>query len=139
VPRRPPARFGRRGPIGYTPPVLHPAFRGQDEGSNRTAAHPGASRKSSREIMSVAEIDKAKIVADYQRAQNDTGSPEVQVALLTARINELTGHFKTHAKDHHSRRGLLKMVSRRRKLLDYLKGRNPEGYKALIERLGLRK
>jgi small subunit ribosomal protein S15 len=96
-------------------------------------------RKSSGEIMSVAEIDKAKIVADYQRAQNDTGSPEVQVALLTARINELTGHFKTHAKDHHSRRGLLKMVSRRRKLLDYLKGRNPDGYKALIERLGLRK
>ena len=89
--------------------------------------------------MSVAEIDKAKIVADYQRAQGDTGSPEVQVALLTARINELTGHFKTHAKDHHSRRGLLKMVSRRRKLLDYLKGRNPDGYKGLIERLGLRK
>ena len=88
--------------------------------------------------MSVAEINKAKIVADYQRAQGDTGSPEVQVALLTARINELTGHFKAHAKDHHSRRGLLKMVSRRRKLLDYLKGRNPQGYKALIERLGLK-
>ena len=89
--------------------------------------------------MSVAEIDKAKIVADYQRAQNDTGSPEVQVALLTARINELTGHFKTHTKYHHSRRGLLKMVSRRRKLLDYLKGTSPASYKALIERLGLRK
>jgi len=102
-------------------------------------AHPGATARHPREIMSVAEIDKAKIVADYRRAQNDTGSPEVQVALLTARINELTGHFKTHAKDHHSRRGLLKMVSRRRKLLDYLKGRNPDGYKALIERLGLRK
>jgi small subunit ribosomal protein S15 len=105
----------------------------------RTAAHPGAAASHPREIMAVAEIDKAKIVADYQRAQGDTGSPEVQVALLTARINELTGHFKTHAKDHHSRRGLLKMVSRRRKLLDYLKGRNPQGYKALIERLGLRK
>jgi small subunit ribosomal protein S15 len=89
--------------------------------------------------MSVAEINKAQIVADYQRAQGDTGSPEVQVALLTARINELTGHFKAHAKDHHSRRGLLKMVSRRRKLLDYLKSRNPQGYKTLIERLGLRK
>jgi small subunit ribosomal protein S15 len=89
--------------------------------------------------MSVADIDKSKIVTEYQRAQNDTGSPEVQVALLTARINELTGHFKTHAKDHHSRRGLLKMVSRRRKLLDYLKGKSPDGYKALIERLGLRK
>ena len=89
--------------------------------------------------MSVANIDKAKVVSDYQRAANDTGSPEVQVALLTSRINELTGHFKVHAKDHHSRRGLLKMVSRRRKLLDYLKGRKPEAYKTLIERLGLRK
>ncbi|HVL57582.1 MAG TPA: 30S ribosomal protein S15 [Burkholderiaceae bacterium] len=89
--------------------------------------------------MPVANIDKTKIVSDYQRAQNDTGSPEVQVALLTARINELTDHFKTHTKDHHSRRGLLKMVSRRRKLLDYLKGSRPEDYKSLIERLGLRK
>ena len=89
--------------------------------------------------MSVANIDKAKIVADFQRAKADTGSPEVQVALLTARINELKAHFEAHTKDHHSRRGLLKMVSRRRKLLDYLKGRNPAGYKALIERLGLRK
>ena len=88
--------------------------------------------------MAVANIDKSKIVADFQRAKGDTGSPEVQVALLTARINELTGHFKAHVKDHHSRRGLLRMVSRRRKLLDYLKGRNPDGYKALIERLGLR-
>lgn len=89
--------------------------------------------------MAVADIDKSKIVTDYQRAQNDTGSPEVQVALLTARINDLTDHFKKHVKDHHSRRGLLKMVSRRRKLLDYLKGRNPQAYKTLIERLGLRK
>ena len=88
--------------------------------------------------MAVADIDKAKIVADYQRAKNDTGSPEVQVALLTARINDLTGHFKTHVKDHHSRRGLLKMVSRRRKLLDYLKSTNLASYKALIEKLGLR-
>ena len=87
----------------------------------------------------IASSVKAEVVKANQRAANDTGSPEVQVALLTARINELTGHFKTHAKDHHSRRGLLKMVSRRRKLLDYLKGRNPDGYKALIERLGLRK
>lgn len=89
--------------------------------------------------MAVADIDKSKIVTDYQRAQNDTGSPEVQVALLTARINDLTEHFKKHVKDHHSRRGLLKMVSRRRKLLDYLKDRNPQAYKTLIERLGLRK
>lgn len=88
--------------------------------------------------MAVANIDKAKIVADFQRANGDTGSPEVQVALLTARINELTDHFKAHTKDHHSRRGLLKMVSRRRKLLDYLKGTNQASYKALIAKLGLR-
>ncbi len=88
--------------------------------------------------MPVADIDKAKIVADFQRAKGDTGSPEVQVALLTARINDLTGHFKEHTKDHHSRRGLLRMVSRRRKLLDYLKSRNLASYKALIEKLGLR-
>ena len=89
-------------------------------------------------IKSIGPVEKAKIVADFQRAGNDTGSPEVQVALLTARIVDLTGHFKTHAKDHHSRRGLLKMVSRRRKLLDYLKRKNPASYRALIEKLGLR-
>jgi len=89
-------------------------------------------------IMTVASIDKAKIVSDYQRDKTDTGSPEVQVALLTARINDLTEHFKAHVKDHHSRRGLLRMVSRRRKLLDYLKGKSPDSYKALIGRLGLR-
>jgi small subunit ribosomal protein S15 len=89
--------------------------------------------------MALQTQDKSKIVADYQRAQGDTGSPEVQVALLTARINDLTGHFKAHVKDHHSRRGLLKMVSQRRKMLDYLKGRNADSYRALIERLGLRK
>jgi small subunit ribosomal protein S15 len=92
-----------------------------------------------RETMAVADINKAEIVAKYQRAKADTGSPEVQIALLTARINELTDHFKAHVKDHHSRRGLLKMVSRRRKLLDYLKGKNPEAYKGLIDSLGLRK
>jgi small subunit ribosomal protein S15 len=89
--------------------------------------------------MAISTADKAKIVTDYQRATGDTGSPEVQVALLTARINDLTGHFKAHVKDHHSRRGLLKMVSQRRKMLDYLKGRNADSYRALIERLGLRK
>jgi small subunit ribosomal protein S15 len=89
--------------------------------------------------MAIQTADKAKIVADYQRVQGDTGSPEVQVALLTARINDLTGHFKEHVKDHHSRRGLLRMVSQRRKLLDYLKRKNADGYRALIERLGLRK
>jgi small subunit ribosomal protein S15 len=89
--------------------------------------------------MAISTADKAKIVTDYQRATGDTGSPEVQVALLTARINDLTGHFKAHVKDHHSRRGLLKMVSQRRKMLDYLKGKNADSYRALIERLGLRK
>ncbi|MBS4098237.1 MAG: 30S ribosomal protein S15 [Sulfuricella sp.] len=89
--------------------------------------------------MSVTSAQKAQLVQDYQRAQADTGSPEVQVALMTARINDLTGHFKTHVKDHHSRRGLLKLVSKRRKLLDYLKGRDADRYRSLIERLGLRK
>jgi small subunit ribosomal protein S15 len=89
--------------------------------------------------MTVAEMTKGDIVARFRRAQGDTGSPEVQVALLTARINHLTGHFKSHAKDHHSRRGLLKMVSRRRKLLDYLKRTNLQSYRDLIEKLGLRK
>ncbi|MEW6694764.1 30S ribosomal protein S15 [Tepidimonas thermarum] len=82
---------------------------------------------------------KAKVIADNARGPNDTGSPEVQVALLTARINELTPHFKTHAKDHHGRRGLLKLVSRRRKLLDYLKAKDADRYVALIQKLGLRK
>ena len=82
---------------------------------------------------------RAQVVKDFQRVQGDTGSPEVQVALLTTRINELTGHFKAHVKDHHSRRGLLRMVSRRRKLLDYLKSRKVDIYRSLIDRLGLRK
>ncbi len=89
--------------------------------------------------MAVNTTQKAQIVTDFQRASGDTGSPEVQVALLTARINDLTEHFKIHAKDHHSRRGLLKMVSQRRKLLDYLRAKNADGYRSLIERLGLRK
>lgn len=89
--------------------------------------------------MAIETAQKAQILKDYQRAATDTGSPEVQVALLTARINDLTGHFKAHKKDHHSRRGLLKMVSRRRRLLDYLKSRNADAYRLLIERLGLRK
>ena len=89
--------------------------------------------------MSVTLAQKAQIIASHQRAQGDTGSPEVQVALLTARINDLTDHFKTHVKDHHSRRGLLKLVGQRRRLLDYLKRDNNERYKSVIERLGLRR
>ena len=89
--------------------------------------------------MAVADIDKAGIVQANARGAADTGSPEVQVALLTARINELTPHFKTHAKDHHGRRGLLKMVNQRKRLLAYLKDRNADRYTALIQKLGLRK
>ena len=89
--------------------------------------------------MALQMAQKAQVVKQFQRAGNDTGSSEVQVALLTERINGLTEHFKTHAKDFHSRRGLLKMVSQRRKLLDYLKGKNIDSYRTLITRLGLRK
>ena len=89
--------------------------------------------------MAITTEDTAKIVADYQRALQDTGSPEVQVALLTARITYLTEHFKSNKKDNHSRRGLLAMVSQRRRLLDYLKGKDLGRYQVLIERLGIRK
>lgn len=89
--------------------------------------------------MAVTNNQKAQLVQDYQRAKSDTGSPEVQIALLTARITDLTEHFKTHVKDNHSRRGLLRMVSRRRKLLDYLKRADADKYRTLIDRLGLRK
>ena len=89
--------------------------------------------------MAINVEQKAQIISDYQRKAGDSGSSEVQIALLTARINDLTGHFKEHVKDHHSRRGLLRMVSRRRKLLDYLKGKDADRYVALIQKLGLRK
>ena len=84
-------------------------------------------------------IDNSKIIEEHARGANDTGSPEVQVALLTGRIEQLTEHFKTHKKDHHSRRGLLKLVNRRRSLLDYLHRKDAERYKALIQKLGLRR
>nr|WP_027188993.1 30S ribosomal protein S15 [Paucidesulfovibrio longus] len=83
--------------------------------------------------------DKNKIIEDYKRHEGDTGSPEVQVALLTERINYLTEHFKTHKKDFHSRTGLLKLVGQRRKLLNYLKNKDIQRYRELIQRLGLRK
>jgi small subunit ribosomal protein S15 len=89
--------------------------------------------------MAITTAQKADLVNNYQRGKSDTGSPEVQVALLTARINDLTGHFKSHVKDHHSRRGLLRMVSRRRKLLDYLRRSDVGRYRQVIESLGLRK
>ena len=89
--------------------------------------------------MSLSGEQKGKIIDDYRRGEADTGSAEVQVALLSARISELTDHFNRHKKDHHSRRGLLKMVNKRRKLLDYLKDTDQERYRSLISRLGLRR
>jgi small subunit ribosomal protein S15 len=89
--------------------------------------------------MSLSTDDKTRIVEQFSRTAGDTGSPEVQVALLTHRINDLQGHFNKHKHDHHSRQGLLKMVNKRRKLLDYLKGSDSDRYKALIQSLGLRR
>jgi len=89
--------------------------------------------------MTMSAAEKQKIVEDYQRGPNDTGSPEVQVALMTGRIVELTEHFKEHKKDHHSRQGLIRLVNSRRKLLDYLKGKDVDRYRDLIKRLGLRR
>jgi small subunit ribosomal protein S15 len=89
--------------------------------------------------MSLSSEVKSSIVKEYGRAESDTGSPEVQVALLTKRITELTEHFAEHKKDHHSRQGLLKLVNKRRKLLDYLKDRDQDRYRDLISRLGLRR
>ena len=89
--------------------------------------------------MALVKEKKKKIISDYKRDKSDTGSAEVQVALLTARINELSDHFKTHVKDHHSRYGLIKLVGLRKRLLTYLNRTDPEGYKQLITRLDLRK
>ena len=89
--------------------------------------------------MSLTTQETADIIAEYGTKEGDTGSPEVQVALLTHNINKLQGHFKSHKKDHHSRRGLLRMVSQRRKMLDYLKGKDLTRYQDLIKRLGLRR
>jgi len=89
--------------------------------------------------MGLSAADKSGIIAEYQRGEDDTGSAEIQVALLSARIKQLTGHFSSHKKDHHSRRGLLKMVNQRRKLLDYLKKNDQGRYQDLISRLGLRR
>lgn len=90
-------------------------------------------------MSSLSAEQKHEIVRDFARTEGDTGSPEVQIALLTARIQHLTAHFQTHKQDHHSRRGLLKLVNQRRKLLDYVKRKNRERYQSIIERLGLRK
>lgn len=89
--------------------------------------------------MSITAERKQELIEQYRTKESDTGSPEVQVAILTERINNLTQHFKTHAKDHHSRRGLLIMVGQRRRLLDYVKRKNADRYQRLIQALGLRR
>jgi small subunit ribosomal protein S15 len=89
--------------------------------------------------MTLTKEDKGKLIEDHRRTDDDTGSPEVQIALLSKRIDELTEHLKRHQTDHHSRRGLLQMVGRRRRLLEYLRREDVERYRALIERLGLRR
>ncbi|SDJ01127.1 small subunit ribosomal protein S15 [Lutimaribacter pacificus] len=89
--------------------------------------------------MSITAEDKARVIKEFATKDGDTGSPEVQVAILTSRINTLTEHFKTHKKDNHGRRGLLKLVAQRRKLLDYLKGKEESRYQDLIQRLGIRR
>ena len=89
--------------------------------------------------MSITKDSKTKVISEFANSKDDTGSPEVQVAILTSRITTLTEHFKTHKKDNHSRRGLLKMVSRRRKLLDYIKSKDEQRYKRLIDQLGIRR
>jgi small subunit ribosomal protein S15 len=131
------AEFARRGSVS---PLTASGNLGTDATAHvcKRAADRTARFRTIKEIV-MSEINKAEIVASNARGTGDTGSPEVQVALLTARINHLTPHFKANAKDHHGRRGLLKMVSRRRKLLDYLKAKDADRYTALIQKLGLRK
>ncbi len=89
--------------------------------------------------MSISPEEKKRLIGEFSKSENDTGSPEVQIAVLSSRIKTLTEHFKTHKKDNHSRRGLLNMVAKRRKLLDYLRGKDEERYKSIIQKLGLRR
>ncbi len=89
--------------------------------------------------MAITKEKKKELLEKYKRSDSDTGSAEIQIAIFTERINYLTGHFKTHKKDHHSRRGLIRLVNKRRKLLDYLKRETPERYQAIIKKLGIRK
>jgi small subunit ribosomal protein S15 len=89
--------------------------------------------------VTLSKVEKTKVITGYRTHESDTGSPEVQIAILSERIGYLTEHFKTHAKDHHSRRGLMMLVGQRRRLLDYLKGKHLKRYRGLIEKLGIRK
>jgi small subunit ribosomal protein S15 len=130
-------------PVGFTgvrefnpETVRRPALRW---GVWRALRHGVSIQETAEENMSAADIIKSDIVKAHARGANDTGSPEVQVALITARINDLTPHFKQHAKDHHGRRGLLRLVNQRKRLLAYLKDKDADRYVALIQKLGLRK
>jgi small subunit ribosomal protein S15 len=126
---------------GVAPRILYkPAFPGFDRGVSTDLDDIPARPLSPKEItMSITTERKAALIRDYALKAGDTGSPEVQVAILTERISNLTSHFKSHVKDNHSRRGLLKMVSQRRTLLDYVKKNDEARYKTLIERLGIRR
>ncbi|MGL4810259.1 MAG: 30S ribosomal protein S15 [Beijerinckiaceae bacterium] len=123
----------------FGPPVrrLRPASRDPHWTTSRTGRQDSSQKKD--HPMSITAERKQQLVKEYATKAGDTGSPEVQVAVLTERINNLTGHFKSHAKDNHSRRGLLKMVSQRRSLLDFLKSRDEARYRTLIEKLGIRR
>jgi small subunit ribosomal protein S15 len=127
--------------------LYKPPTRARPGRFDRPGRHPGSAalqanrfrRNDKDKPMSITAERKAALIRDYSLKAGDTGSPEVQVAILTERISNLTGHFKTHVKDNHSRRGLLKMVSQRRTLLDYVKNQDESRYKSLIERLGIRR
>jgi small subunit ribosomal protein S15 len=136
--------------VGFTGVRKYQFFvvTGQERHRNRSRCTPSHFQKTAshrrfpftgNKKMSNDTLDKVAIIKEHARGTNDTGSPEVQVAILTARINDLMPHFKAHMKDHHSRRGLITMVNRRKKLLTYLRTRTPDRYAALIQKLGLRK
>jgi small subunit ribosomal protein S15 len=137
--------LSRKGLAGYNPAASESNSQHSNPHAAGLAVRPGhflairAFLPTTHLPEASMSIDSSKIIQEHARGTNDTGSPEVQVALLSARIAQLTEHFKTHKQDHHSRRGLLKMVNRRRSLLDYLHRKDAERYKALIEKLGLRR
>jgi small subunit ribosomal protein S15 len=131
-----------RGPVVYKAATDDPAGRhpgcGRSEGARKLSA-PALYLQQKGCPMSISPERKSALIKENATKTNDTGSPEVQIAILTERINHLTEHFKTHKKDNHSRRGLLKMVSQRRQLLDYVKRKNEQRYRGIIEKLGIRR
>jgi small subunit ribosomal protein S15 len=133
---------GRVAKLGELPygPLSVPAIRGRGTPSKGPAGrHPGLRHGQQENPMSITVEEKTRLIKEFATKEGDTGSPEVQVAILTSRISTLTEHFKSHKKDNHSRRGLLMMVAQRRKLLDYVKARDVPRYQALIQRLGIRR